>query len=177
MRWVVAFLFLLGPSSGCSGCGAEQGSAPHTEAVRPSEGSSGSERGEQAGSGDQGGAPTVRVHSEEGLHGEVAVVVESRGPEPTNVRARALLEREDGGRFVRVETGGEVPLGPACEDAPTECLTLFPGAELVSPAQVGKGGCGCRGCETVPEGRYRFVVESCEGKARVPGEPFTYRRR
>lgn len=123
---------------------------------------------------EPGSVEGLRIHAEPASAGELVPVVEARGEQPVRVKRAIGVERKEGARWVSVAVR-DLTLRPSCARPADTCITLVTGAGLRPPAWNGKSGdaqCECRTCTNVPEGTYRFVVESCEGSARATSEPF-----
>lgn len=75
------------------------------------------------------------------------------------------VEQEVGGRWQRVGVAG-LYLRERCDGStPTSCVTLAPRASMVVvrwDGMLGDAQCDCTRCAPAPEGRYRFVIESCQ---------------
>ncbi|MFW6050399.1 MAG: hypothetical protein ACODAU_04450 [Myxococcota bacterium] len=169
--WVVALAVVA--FGGCEGCGASE-EAGEGAAEAASEGARAS--GAEAPDPEPGTPPEVTVHAEPpelAEPGQQVPVVRSRGEEPVRLGRKVTVERHADGSWRDAAT---VALRDDCDDpVPDGCVALVPGAELHPPPWLGLLGeaqCACDGCEPAPEGRYRFVVRSCDGAHEVPGEPF-----
>jgi hypothetical protein len=111
--------------------------------------------------------------SVDGVPEEPSLRVEVHGSGRARVAPEALLEhRLPNGHYEEV---GPYRLIARCDETPTSCLTLTPGAELRPLAWQRVFGdglqCGCERCRAAEDGTYRFVVRTCDG-ARIEGEPF-----
>jgi len=161
----------------CEGCGGTEEIAG-ARASTATEGSGSGEAAAEPGDPppDPGPAPTLAVRGEPEPGGVVHVIVENHGREPVVLAATLEIEREEPGGWAAVEGIAGLSLRRSCEESGEECLTLVPGAELHPPAWLGTIGdaqCICTRCAPAPEGRYRFVVATCDGEHRVEGEAFS----
>ncbi len=74
------------------------------------------------------------------------------------------VEQEIGGRWQRVGTSGFYVRERCTDSAPTDCVVLARRSSItVAPwdGMLGDTQCDCLRCAPAPQGRYRFVVESC----------------
>ncbi len=115
---------------------------------------------------DPAPAPTLRLSTE--LAGGARLRMQNRGREPARLRTRALIERRGAEGWERIS--GSIALRVRCEDEPSECLTLAPGAELVVPLRSddGTGECACAPCPELGPDEVRFVAESCAPPGHIP---------
>ncbi len=166
--------------AGCGGgCGAAIEATEATEAEpatepapeRPSESGAAPEAAEPV---DPGPRPVLRVVGEPSAHDPtVAIRIENRGLEPTELARAVGLQVQDGAGFVDVDV--HLDLRYSCDDEAPECVTLAPGATYLPPAWLGTTGdaqCECARCGAAPPGTYRFVVRSCSGAHTIEGLPF-----
>lgn len=127
---------------------------------------------------EPGNVVGLSVRGEPRAHGEIAPLVEARGEAPVRVKRTIAVERREADRWVAVPVR-DLTLRPDCEHAADVCVTLVHGGGLFPPAWNGTSGaaqCTETTSRAVPAGTYRFRLESCEGEATVPGEPFTITR-
>lgn len=98
------------------------------------------------------------------------VIVRALGD--ARLAGKMMVELEKDGQWGEVQT--EVSLRYDCHREAPQCVALVQGAELRPPpwsGELGRSQCACEGCEAAKPGRYRFVVEGCEG-GRVESEEF-----
>jgi hypothetical protein len=158
----------------CGGCGASSTDGVAPGAAGPSEQPSGGGGGE-ANEPPRSPPPVLGVRAEPAGFRGFEIVVENRGAESARVKSRVLVEA--GGDSGWAIPSGMEPLelrydsGTPAED----CVTLAPGGAYHAPpwsGRIGKAQCdGCADCTSARPGRYRFVVESCDGH-RIDGAPF-----
>jgi hypothetical protein len=96
-----------------------------------------------------------------------------RAREATRLAPEVTVEHHDGQGWAAVAA---LSLRFDCEEkAPTGCVALERGAELLPPPWLGRKGkaqCSCEDCAEAEPGRYRFLVRGCGGGPPVTGEPF-----
>lgn len=66
-----------------------------------------------------------------------------------------------------------VRLDRDCSHQTTTCVELAPGAELFPPA-FSHAFCGCKPCQGLTPGRYRFAAQTCDHKRILASEAFEY---
>jgi hypothetical protein len=143
------------------------------EDVTQAQRSSGRTVAPQAGA--TGARADVRL-SVDGVPEDPALRIEVHGTGRARIAPEAVIEhrRADG----TYEEVGPYRLIARCDETPTSCLTLVPGAELRPLAWQRVFGdglqCGCERCRAAEDGTYRFVVHTCDG-ARIEGETFEIR--
>ena len=129
---------------------------------------------------DSPSAAGVSVHAEREASG-YAVVVSNLGNSDVSLASAVIVERSTGDTWTAIETSGLalrtscVASGGVIEPAP-RCVRVKAGGALRASAWLGTTGdaqCMCERCTPVAVGRYRFVLQPCEGGAAIRGEPFT----
>lgn len=87
------------------------------------------------------------------------------GDWPAHLRAEIVVEREVGGRWEPVSVAG-LRLRATCDASTDRCVTLpVRGSLSIVPwtGMLGDAQCDCTRCAPAPAGRYRFVVNACDG--------------
>lgn len=128
-----------------------------------------------AGAATVGSVPVVTLVGEVGS-GVVEPVVQNHDAAPVKLAGTLAVERESGTAFAPLTDA--LTLRHSCEAPAPHCVELVPGAELRPPpwrAPDGHAQCGGGAAPRSIPGRYRFVARTCDGGARVEGEPFELR--
>lgn len=117
---------------------------------------------------------SVVVRADPDSSGPFAIVVENHGREAEELSTAVILEKEDGAAWTEAGAAG-IRLRDSCAAPAPPCLTLAPGASVHAPSwtgAIGEAQCACDECARALPGRYRFVLETCDHRARVEGEAF-----
>lgn len=158
------------PTSPASSESATSGATPSVAVASPEpeahEGAASHETAPQA-------APAVTLVTSTDPYGRVTLSVSNRGSEPAQVSPNLVLEHEAAEAFTAAEQGA---FTVGSELATEGCVTLGPGAELSARWSCLRADAPdlVRDCTRAPSGRYRFVVTSCDGRARTEGTAFSY---
>ena len=124
----------------------------------------------------EGPPPRVTIGGEQQRDSpRVAITVVNRDASEARIAPGVRVERELEGAWSALGDVGPISLRMDCAHEAVECVALVPGAELHPPEWLGTIGdaqCACERCVPAEPGRYRFVIESCDGH-RIEGEPFS----
>jgi hypothetical protein len=119
------------------------------------------DRAPAAASADSQPAPAVRVAGEVGAGGDVTIRVQNRALQRVELANVLGVEQRTERGFAAL-SGAE----RALREAPAaSCIPLVPGGELRPTPFSGKRS-------GAPPGIYRFVLQGCDRRYRIDGEPF-----
>ncbi len=102
----------------------------------------------------------------------VLLTLANRTAEPVSFASHLVLERVLDGQGELQTDRGELLARLDAERALPECTSLVAGA-LLELSFENLAGPGCTRCEPPEPGDYRFVITSCDGRARTEGPILT----
>lgn len=118
-------------------------------------------------------APAVTLAHEISRYGVVTLSLSNRSEGSTRVALRVTVERDVEGESVAADDLGAFVVSGVADGS---CAELVSGGELQNSWACLRGDASAsdRTCTPAPNGTYRFVATSCDGRSRTEGEAFTY---